>query len=216
MGFFYISLETANRFYTWGWRLSVLGAVLTAVGVGFLMWGTRVRDGDFEGQIATLHARAAESEERASGLAIALEKARAETARADANLLAEQRLTARERMRLERLERIVLPRSIMPPTAAQMVEALKSAGFNPINIAIVSQRESSSYGFDLQVVLQTAGILGGVTMLPKESRAPSFIVLAVDDEGERVADFFFQKFQMGQGWRARILPARTQPNSIPI
>ena len=71
MGFwrlFDISLEAANRIYSWGWRLSVIGAAVTAAGVLLLMWGTRVRDGDFEKQVATLHNRAASSEERSRQL----------------------------------------------------------------------------------------------------------------------------------------------------
>jgi hypothetical protein len=68
MSFFDLSLQTADKFYSWGWRLSVAGAVITAVGVLLLMWGTRVKDQDFEEQVAILHSRAATSEERAAGL----------------------------------------------------------------------------------------------------------------------------------------------------
>ena len=68
MSFFDLSLETADKFYSWGWRLSVAGAVITVVGVLLLMWGTRVKDQDFEEQVAILHSRAATSEERAAGL----------------------------------------------------------------------------------------------------------------------------------------------------
>jgi hypothetical protein len=79
---------------------------------------------------AVLNDKAGEANERANILAIDLEKkARAETARADANLLSEQRLTARERWRLERLESIVLPRSIKDPN--DLVAALKAAAFHP-------------------------------------------------------------------------------------
>ena len=48
MPFFEITLETANKFYEWGWRASIAGAVITAVGVILLMYGTRVRDRDTE------------------------------------------------------------------------------------------------------------------------------------------------------------------------
>lgn len=64
MAFFDISLDTANELYSWGWRVSLGGAVVTAIGVSLLMWGTRVRDSDFEENIAKLHERAATSEER--------------------------------------------------------------------------------------------------------------------------------------------------------
>ena len=57
MSFFDVSLDTANRFYAWGWRGSIAGAVITAVAVVFLMWGTHVRDRDFEAQLASRMAR---------------------------------------------------------------------------------------------------------------------------------------------------------------
>jgi hypothetical protein len=57
-----ISVETANRFYTFGWSASLIGAAITFIGVVFLMWGTRVRDRDFDNNIAALHDRAANSE----------------------------------------------------------------------------------------------------------------------------------------------------------
>jgi hypothetical protein len=52
MPFFEISLETANKFYAWGWRASIAGAVITAIGVILLMYGTRVRDRDTESQLS--------------------------------------------------------------------------------------------------------------------------------------------------------------------
>jgi len=66
MTFFDVSLSTANEFYTWGWRLSLSGAIVTAIGVCILMWGTFVRDHYSEEQIATLNASAAASKERAA------------------------------------------------------------------------------------------------------------------------------------------------------
>jgi uncharacterized protein (DUF486 family) len=35
-----VSLETANKFYTFGWAASLSGAAITFAGVIFLMWGT--------------------------------------------------------------------------------------------------------------------------------------------------------------------------------
>jgi hypothetical protein len=61
-----ISLATANKFYTFGWAASFSGAAITLVGVAFLMWGTRVRDQDFEHNVASLHERAAEANRQAA------------------------------------------------------------------------------------------------------------------------------------------------------
>jgi hypothetical protein len=72
---FDISLEAANQFYTWGWKASFAGAVVTLLGVTLLFWGTRVRDRDFETQMgalnhdaASLHERAAQAELRVAEL----------------------------------------------------------------------------------------------------------------------------------------------------
>jgi hypothetical protein len=65
---FEISLDRANQFYTWGWRASLIGSLVTFFGVVFLYWGTRVRDHDFEHNIAHLHGSAALSEERSRQL----------------------------------------------------------------------------------------------------------------------------------------------------
>jgi hypothetical protein len=59
-----VSLDTANEFYTWGWRASMFGALITCFGVAFLYWGTRIRDHDFESNIAQLHDRASAADER--------------------------------------------------------------------------------------------------------------------------------------------------------
>lgn len=43
MSFLEISLETANKFNAWGWRGSIVGALITAIAVCFLMWETLSR-----------------------------------------------------------------------------------------------------------------------------------------------------------------------------
>ena len=51
MSAFDISLETANKFYAWGWRASIVGAVVTAIGLILLAWGTRTRDHDMDDRL---------------------------------------------------------------------------------------------------------------------------------------------------------------------
>ncbi|HEX3116885.1 MAG TPA: hypothetical protein VHQ48_15555 [Bradyrhizobium sp.] len=65
---FDISLDRANDFYTWGWRLSVFGAALTMIGVAALWIGTRVRDRDFEIQMTTVNLASSQALERAGTL----------------------------------------------------------------------------------------------------------------------------------------------------
>src|SRR5271155_1924374 len=77
MSLFDVSLETANSLYKWGWRGSIFGAVITALAVASLMWGTRVRDRDFEARMTELNVVAGQARERASAAderAAALEK----------------------------------------------------------------------------------------------------------------------------------------------
>ncbi len=57
--FFDIGLGRANQFYTWGWRASIVGALVTFLGLGFLYWGTRVRDREFDERMAHLNLEAA-------------------------------------------------------------------------------------------------------------------------------------------------------------
>ena len=44
MSYFDLSLDAANRAYTWGWRLSLAAAVSTALGVLLLTWVAKVRE----------------------------------------------------------------------------------------------------------------------------------------------------------------------------
>ena len=59
VAFFNIGLDRANQFYTWGWLASIVGALITFLGLGFLYWGTRVRDREFDQRMAHLNLEAA-------------------------------------------------------------------------------------------------------------------------------------------------------------
>jgi hypothetical protein len=98
---FDISLDRANQFYTLGWRLSAVGALVTMTGVALLWWGTRVRDHDFEEKIATLNAATGSSKERTAALEVEAARLRLELdreiqKRAQRILTDEQRLAFRE------------------------------------------------------------------------------------------------------------------------
>lgn len=71
MSFFDVSLETANWLYAWGWKFTILGAAIAFIATVALMFGTRVRDHDFEWKISQLNKSAADESERA---AIAIER----------------------------------------------------------------------------------------------------------------------------------------------
>jgi hypothetical protein len=107
---FDISLEAANSLYTWGWRGSIFGAVITALAVGSLMWGTKVRDHDFETRMTELNVVAGQARERASA--------------ADERAATLEKEAAAARLKLAQ---ITLPRWLTP----EQVEKLK-----PLLVAI--------------------------------------------------------------------------------
>jgi hypothetical protein len=65
---FDISLQTADTLYKWGWWGSLAGALLTAVAVALLMWGTKVRDRDAATQITDAKTAATQANHRAATL----------------------------------------------------------------------------------------------------------------------------------------------------
>jgi hypothetical protein len=155
MGLLDISLETANEFYAWGWRASIAGAIITAVAVVFLMWGTRVRDHDFEGQIAELHSSASASRERAAQLEVRANEVQLEL--------------EKERLARAKIEARIAPRLI---TQAQQHElAVRLSEFKNQRVALIaspSTPESEWFarvlgaplreaGWDMEILPGTAG-----------------------------------------------------------
>jgi hypothetical protein len=199
---FDLSSSDANLWFDISNGILLVGALLIVLGTYGVFRTGSIKERFSDERIAANELQTARANERAAALAIELEAAKGKSARADAYLLTEQRLTARERWRFERLESIILPRSISDPSA--LAAALKTAGLHPLNLAIVNDREASSYGIAFMTVLKDAGLLAEVTWLPNGSLAPSLLVVGSDDEVDRLADLLFQKFQIGQGWRAKI------------
>ena len=143
MALFDISLETANRFYSWGWRASIFGAAITAIAVILLMWGTRVRDRDFEENIAQLDTSAASSEERSKEL----EKG---------NLTLQSELEREKAARLK-LEEKVKPRSISPEQEAILMTALAGRPRGPVFIVPDwMDAEAKLFAHQIETFLQKA------------------------------------------------------------
>ena len=135
-----------------------------------------------------------------------LEQARAAAAQIDTNLLAEQRLTARERMRLERLERAVLPRSsfLSPQLVEALIADLKAGSFPRINIAFVPRREPQDFAvFTLLMIFTKAGIMGRLIELPKDSNRSGVMIFAANADGSRLATLLWQKYRIGGGEMSR-------------
>jgi hypothetical protein len=141
MGFFDVSFETANKFYTLGWIGSLIGAAITLIAVFFLMWGTRVRDIHFEHNIANLHGRAATSEERSK-------------------ILEQGNLTLQREAERERTERLKLEAKVAPCRLAgeqkNKIIAVLSAT-SPAPVAVVSRLldwEGKDFADDLALAIK--------------------------------------------------------------
>jgi hypothetical protein len=177
-----------GRFWTaltrTGWLVLVLALAVEYV-------AQRYKDADDALIIASLNEQA--------------ETARAETARTNADVLAERRLTARERWRLERIERAVLPRSLYV-NWNQLAAALKEGHFGPVNIAVVGGPEAENFGFALMLALSAADV-PFKSIDPLHENPPKHLgwsssgvtVLVANPDGDRLAQMLWQKFQIGGG-----------------
>jgi hypothetical protein len=119
MSYFDVSLDTANKFYAWGWRGSIIGAIVTAIAVVFLMRGTHIRDKEGERQIAAANTAAGKANERAANLEV--KAAGLEKEAADAKL-EQEKLKAQLAWRL------------IPPAIASALERVLSANPGSVNI----------------------------------------------------------------------------------
>lgn len=152
LSFLDISLDTANRFYTWGWKASLVGATVTLIGVGLLMWGTRVRDHDFEAKMAQLNINAANA---ISESANASERA----ANVEKQNIELQTILERERSARLKLEAQIAPRSLSSPQRDALVKYLIEAA-KPlnVNVILIGDREAELYGNQIASALQEAKV----------------------------------------------------------
>jgi hypothetical protein len=155
-------------------------------------------------QAAEAHQQAAKANEKAAEANEKAERERLARAQVEANLrltdervLAERRLTARERMRLERLERIALPRTVPRQQWNELVSAL--AGLGPINIAILQRSEPMDFGLELSRLFSEAGILGRLIWLSADGRSEGVTTYRVNRNGEEIARVLWQVAGIGGG-----------------
>lgn len=153
-------------------------------------------------KIAQAHQLADEARERtaflerdATSLRIDLERARAATILADARLLNEQRLTANERWRLERLEKAILPRNISPEFVGPLVAALQ--GLSSVNIAVVNKPEPMNFAFSLMQILNFAHAFGKLIVLPSNSQQSGVAVYTPNLADDRLFNAFWNIARIG-------------------
>lgn len=192
-----ISLALANRFYAWGWRASIMGAVITAAGVLFLFWGTRVRDHDSEVQFLALNKEAADARERAGKLEAASQEMALKVA--EANQKAEA-----ERVGRLKLELRLAPRSLTPTGMQVLVGRLR--GFAGVGVDLIPFAEmgadANRLAQQLRAGLSAAGMsariftptssgahVGGILVrtatnaTPLEMQAAAELVIALNEAG---------------------------------
>ena len=183
-----ISLDRANQFYTLGWRLSAIGALATMTGVALLWWGTRVRDHDFESQIATLNAAAATSKERTATLEVEAARLRLELdreiqKRAQRLLTEEQRSAIRDGLKGMKEIAVVIQHDLETRAFALQIIAAFPEGltiyspeppredkwFAPAGLVMYSPRghtEEQLKDDPLYRTLKSANLFGGFTSQP--------------------------------------------------
>jgi len=135
-----------------------------------------------------------------------LENAKNAAKQIDANLLHEQRLTASERWRLERLERAVLPRSAFVNWQL-LTEKLKIIHLDNVSFVKLDTEnfEAEDFARNLLFSFQEAGTK--VSTSPVNAKNLNFFVrsssglsiITADDKGERLAEMLWRDFQVGGG-----------------
>ncbi len=171
MGLFDVSLEIANGFYVWGWRASIAGAAITLFGVCFLMWGTSVRDRDFESHIADLHDRAATSEQQTK-----------ELEKGNINL---QTNLERERIERLKLEATIAPRTMKPEHITAVTAAFRHFTGRRVSVkSYAMDAEGALLGQQIVRCLEDAGLIvtnGITTFVPIGALSLGVHVSAAED-----------------------------------
>ena len=215
-----LSLASANRWYGISWYGILVAAIATA---GFLViqfWTSSVRDQwsdkariRLESDTASANERAGAANERAATLEKEAAETRERAAITEERLLNERRLTARERWRLERVERAVLPRTQLVDWP-KLVAELKAGHFPAMNLAYVNRPEPRSFALALMMAMREASVPVKLIELPPISgelnpRSPfsssGGTMVIADPEGDRLGQMLWQKFQIGGGGTS-ILP----------
>jgi len=160
-----VSLETGNRFYTWGWRGSILGAIITAVAVIFLMWGTRVRDHDAELQMDRANAGLDDARFRATSL---------EDSAKQSTIRQEEFRKANDELKSQ-IEAIKQPRTLSKDASIQITTALRASGRHTFQIMYVAMDpEAENLASQFSKIFEDAGwqIIGQVQPQMDLTRAP--------------------------------------------
>ena len=159
LSFLDISLRTANKFYSLGWKSSLVGAFITLIGITLLMWGTRARDHDFE------HLRVSQSSKDAADATENAKKIEQENLilRTDLNAAAGevaklQTKAANAQRELLELQERFKPRHLTAEQRTHLVALLTKQPKGTIGISSVgSNEEAFVLAQELYSALQEAG-----------------------------------------------------------
>ena len=176
MGLLDVSVDTANRFYTFGWYGSLVGVAITLTAVMFAMWGTRVRDRDFDSQMANLNLAAAQARENAATPEVRAAELQNEAAKTtEASGRANER-AAKLELALEREGAARMPRTISPEQRTLIVTLLSSDEIEkgPVLINPAMDGEAWQFGAQILGALKEAGF--PVSEKPFGERALAFSI----------------------------------------
>jgi hypothetical protein len=113
----------------------------------------------------------------------------------DKALLNEQRITSRERMALNWLERAVAPRNVDVNRSA-LVQSLKDKGLGNINIAYIDKIEPESLATQMKNIFLAAGIMGNMFKLPSGTAAFGSEMYAPTPNGMRASEIIWDVTRM--------------------
>lgn len=191
------SVETADHWFRISWFGLIVSGVIAALSalstVGFIFvqfWSSSIREENTALDIARAHEAASLADERAA-------KANEHAALLETYLLAERRLTANERWRLERVERAVLPRQVAEEQRSFLLKELTGKG-ESFNIAFVDRQEPMSYALQLRQVFQQAGFSVDFFPLPRDANELGVTTYVANEGGRAIAQTLW-KVRIGGG-----------------
>jgi hypothetical protein len=212
LSFLDISLETANNFYSWGWKASLLGATVTLIGVSLLMWGTRVRDHDFEANISQLNSDASKAHERAAQLENDAAKAKEKTATLEVEAAKNKESVARlnertaqaeartveAQLELNRIKENQAPWVFSADQKKKLIESLKKAPKGKIEVSyIISDGDRvSGMARYIEEAFRTNGYTMGpeIGMISNPSNPKGIQVVFISEEDEGRAKAYTEIF----------------------
>lgn len=158
-------MEWANRLYTWGGRLTLVGTFVALAAAALSLIGGRVRDRAADKAFADLNVEAANTRARAAAL---------------------ENEAAQARLELEQLKARAAPRALTPREQAILVVSIRALGGAEIEMSSANDAESQEYAAQFEAVFQHAGTKVHLGMTVQPGR-PNGVAIASTDSRQTQA-----------------------------